>query len=522
MTDKIKILWADDEKDFLKSHIVYLTEKGYDVKSVSNGLDALDKMEEEPFDVIFLDESMPGLTGLETLQKIKLLRPNIPVVLITKNEEEDLMEDAIGSQIADYLIKPVKPQQILLTLKKLTDNKRLVTEKTNSAYQQEFQRLFQEIHSVSNYKEWVELYKKLIYWEIELDSSNSKEMHELLTMQKKEANTEFNKFVIKNYLQWVKNPNDEETPTVSSTLFKNKVHQYIKEEKPTVFILIDNLRYDQWKMIQPYLDELFDIAQDDTFLSILPTATQYSRNAIFAGMTPLEISKKMPEYWLNDDDEGGKNMYEAELLKNQIKTHFKEDLKVHYSKILTQEEGVQIEQNVQDLMHNKFIAIVYNFVDMISHARTEMEVIKELARDEKAFRSLTVTWFENSHLHNILKKLATKDINLIITTDHGTTQVTKPSKCVGDRLTSTNIRYKAGKNLQYNEKEVFVVKNPADAMLPQSNISTSYIFAKEENYLIYQNNYNQFVNFFKDSFQHGGISMEEMIVPFVVYESKKR
>ena len=516
--EKIRILWADDEVDFLKSHIIYLEDKGYQVSSVSNGNDAIQMIKEEPFDIIFLDESMPGLSGLETLQEIKRIKPNIPVVLITKNEEEDLMEEAIGSQIADYLIKPVKPQQIVLTLKKLTENKKLVTQKTSRAYQQEFQRLFAEIQSVNDYKEWFELYKNLTYWELELVNSNSNEMEQIYNLQKKEANTEFNKFVIKNYQNWLKNPS--EAPAMSHNVLKKYAYDWFVKDRPTFLILIDNLRYDQWKMIQPYFDEILDYKKEELFLSILPTATQYSRNAIFSGLTPLQIQQKFPKLWVYDDEEGGKNMFEKELFENQLKQNFKDPIKFSYSKVIKREQGNEVVQNINHFMENKVNVIVYNFVDMVSHARTEMEVMKELARDDKAFRALTLTWFENSSLHSLLKKLADRKVNIIITTDHGTTQVQKPSKCQGDKQTSNNIRYKAGKNLQFNEKEVFLVRNPKDIELPQSNVSTSYIFAKEDFFLVYQNNYNQFVNFFKESYQHGGISLEEMIIPIAFYESK--
>lgn len=519
---KIRILWADDEVDFLKSHITYLEERGYEVKAVSNGQDALDLFQEEKFDVVFLDESMPGLSGLETLQEIKKLKNSVPIVLITKNEEEDLMEEAIGSQIADYLIKPVKPQQIILTLKKLIDNKRLVTQKTSQAYQQEFQKLFMTIQTVSDYHEWLDLYKNLVYWELELDNANSDEMFHIMEMQKKEANVEFNKFVIKKYQSWMSQPMNADSPTLSHTLFRKKVFPYILDPKPTFFILIDNLRYDQWKMIQPYFDELFNRVDEDMFLSILPTATQYSRNAIFSGLTPLEISKTLPQYWKNDDEEGGKNLFEKELLGHQLQKNFKDPIKFSYHKVVHAEDSHSLVKDFTNLMHNQLNAIVFNFVDMISHSRTEMEVMKELAKDEKAFRSLTVSWFEHSSLFSLIKKLQTKDVNIIITTDHGTTQVQKPSKCIGDRLTSTNIRYKAGKNLQYADKDVYAVRKPEDIGLPQANMSTSYIFAKEDVYLIYQNNYNQFVNYFKDSFQHGGISLEEMIIPITTYTSKNR
>ncbi|MBK7958362.1 MAG: PglZ domain-containing protein [Bacteroidetes bacterium] len=517
--DAIKILWADDEIDLLKPQIFFLEQKGYRVTPVSNGQDALERCQEEVFDIVFLDESMPGLTGLETLSRLKQLRSQIPVVMITKNEEENLMEDAIGSQIADYLIKPVKPQQILLTLKKIIDNKRLVSEKTNSAYQQEFQRLFMSIQSVGNYKEWVEVFKQLTYWELELGKSDQR-MKEVFDMQKSEANREFSKFFSKHYIHWMNHPNEEDTPVMSHNLMRKKAFSYITQDKPTVFLLIDNLRYDQWRVIQPMISEMFKQKEDDTFFSILPSATQYSRNAIFAGMTPLEIQQKFPQYWKYDDDEGGKNLFESELLQAQLKANFKDEIKSHYVKILNHESGLDLENNIHNYLHNRFIAIVYNFVDMLSHARTDMEVLKELASDESAFRSITMSWFEHSPLQNTLKKLAEKDINLIITTDHGTTRVNNPSKCQGDKSTSTNIRYKAGKNLQYEERDVFVIRKPEDAKLPQSNISTSYIFAKEDNYLIYQNNYNQFVNMYKNTFQHGGISLEEIIVPFAVFGKK--
>jgi PglZ domain len=339
-------------------------------------------------------------------------------------------------------------------------------------------------------------------------------------MQKREANVEFNKFFAKNYLKWIQNPDDENSPTMSFNLMKKKAYSYFNSPKPTVFILIDNLRFDQWRMIQPLITENFKQKEDDTFFSILPSATQYSRNAIFAGMSPLDISKKFPQYWKNDDDEGGKNMFEGELFAAQMKANFQKEMKISYTKVLNHEAGVELEHNISNMMHNDINVIVYNFIDMISHLRTEMEALKELASDEAAYRSLTLSWFEHSPLHNIIKKLAGKDINLIITTDHGTTRVNSPSKCVGDKATSTNIRYKAGKNLQYEDKEVFVMKKPEEYKLPQSNISTSYIFAKEDNFLVYQNNYNHFVNFYKNSFQHGGISLEEIIIPFVVFGKK--
>ncbi len=512
--NKITILWADDEIDLLKPSIMFLENKGYQVIPVTNGKDAIEKVAQKGVDVVFLDESMPGLTGLETLSRIKEIDYHVPVVMITKNEEENLMEDAIGSQIADYLIKPVKPQQILSTLKKLIDNDRLISEKTTSSYQQEFQKLFMTIQDNLDYQQWIELYRKLIYWEIELDRSESA-MKEVYNTQKEEANREFNKFVIKNYKTWINSEPGKDAPIMSHTLLKSKLWPLLKEDKPTFLILIDNLRFDQWKSIQPLVMDNFRVDEEDAFFAMLPTATQYSRNAIFAGMTPLEISKKFPDMWKNDDEEGGKNMHEADFLKDFLDRTFHDSVKHQYVKITNHRDGSLLENNISNYLNNKLTVIVYNFVDMLSHARTEMEVLKELASDEAAYRSLSVSWFDHSPLQNALRKLAGKDVNILLTTDHGTVRVQDPSRCIGDRETTTNIRYKTGKNLNYEEKDVFAVRDPEAIGLPKSRLSSTYIFAKENKYLVYPNNYNHFANYYKNTFQHGGISLEEIIVPVV-------
>lgn len=516
---QINILWADDEIELLKPQIIFLESKGYTVTAVNNGQDAIDACKNKAFDVVFLDESMPGLSGLETLYKIKESYANIPIVMITKNEEENLMEDAIGSKISDYLIKPVKPQQILLSLKKLIDNDRLVSEKITSNYQQEFQKLFMSMQDDNNFEAWSELYKKLVYWELELQQGGNT-MGDVFAMQKSEANTNFCKYISKNYLKWIENPDAADTPVLTYNLLAKKVFHLLKQDKPTVLIVIDNLRLDQWKTIQPLVQKLFKQVEDDTVYSILPTATQYSRNAIFAGMMPSDIEKTLPHYWRSDDDEGGKNMFEEQLLDNHLKRVFKDDIKMHYHKVTNYKLGEELVENINNWMKNKLNVIVYNFVDMLSHARTEMEVLKELANDEKAYRSLTLSWFEHSPLYDAMKKIATYDVNLVITTDHGTIRVNSPSKCVGDRQTSTNIRYKTGRNLAYEERDVFVIKDPGKAKLPKSTITSTYIFAKENNYLVYQNNYNQFANYYKDTFQHGGVSLEEIIIPFATFVKK--
>ncbi len=514
---KVRILWADDEIDHLKPQIMFLEKKDYEVVAVTNGHDAIDLYRDEKFDMVLLDESMPGLTGLETLREIKSINNLTPVVMITKNEEEDLMEDAIGAQIADYLIKPVKPQQILLTLKKFLDNKRLVSEKTNSAYQQEFNQLFAKIQMGLDYEEWKDVYKKIVFWELELEKTEGNEMQEVLNMQKNEANNEFVRYLMRNYTDWIQ---ERKTgPTFSHQLFDDMIFPSLTDKATNVLVVIDNLRYDQWKIIEPIIAEYFEPEKEEMFYSILPTATQYARNAIFAGLLPSEIAQRMPNYWLNDHDEGGKNMYEEELLTDQL-SRKRKDLRASYTKVVNHNAGRNLVDNIMNMHDYDLNVIVYNFVDMLSHARTEMEVLKELASDENAYRSITRSWFEHSPLFEALKKLADKPVNLMITTDHGTMRVQYPVKVIGDRNTTTNLRYKHGKNLNYNSKDVYEIRKPKEAGLPAPHVSSAYIFSKNTDFFVYPNNYNHYVKYYKDTFQHGGISLEEVIIPFVKLKSK--
>ncbi len=512
------ILWADDEIELLKPHIIFLTNKGYTVDKVTSGVDAIDACKKKHYDIVFLDENMPGVSGLEALTTIKTILPDVPVVMITKSEEEHIMEDAIGSKIADYLIKPVNSNQILLSIKKLLDNKRLVSEKTAQTYQQEFRQIGMELNDVSDFNSWVNLYKKLVYWELELAASNDTGMDEILLMQKTEANREWTKFIKKNFTNFLRKP-DENTPTMSHTTIKRKVLPELKGDVPVFLIMLDNFRYDQWKVIQSQLNENFRLIADDNYLTILPTTTHYARNAFFSGMLPSEIAKLYPNLWVDEEEDEGKNMHEEELLGTQLnRLGYKE--KFSYTKITNLDNGKRLVDDVPNMFNNKFNVIVYNFVDMLSHARTEMNVMKELAEDEAAYRSITASWFEHSPLFDALKRIGGKKAKIIITTDHGSIRVKNAVKIIGDRSTSTNLRYKQGKNLNYNESELFTVKDPAEAFLPKQNVSSRYVFATGNDFMAYPNNYNYHVNMYTNSFQHGGISLEEMIVPFVVLETK--
>jgi CheY-like chemotaxis protein len=516
--DQIKILWVDDEIDLLKPHVMFLESKGYEVQTATNGSDALDMIKETDFDIVFLDENMPGLSGLETLTELKNKRRDLPVVMITKSEEERIMEDAIGSKIADYLIKPVNPNQILLSLKKILDQKRIIGQKTTSAYQREFGKIGMTLSDRLSHEEWTEIYKKLVYWEMELSGSDTGGMEEILLTQKADANNLFGRFIENNYRNWL-NGKDPNPPLLSHTLFRHKVAPKIRADKPLFLILIDNLRFDQWRVLQSMLNSKFKTEEEQLYYSILPTATQFARNAFFAGLMPSEIRKKYPKLWVGEEDEGGKNMHEEELLAEQLKRLGK-NVKFSYHKITNLTAGKRLADQMNGLAVNSLNVIVYNFVDMLSHARTDMEVIRELANDEAAYRSLTASWFEHSPLNDIFDKIADMGADVVVTTDHGTIRVKDPSKVVGERETTTNLRYKQGRNLRYESRDVMDVSDPSEVFLPRLNVSTRYIFAKESKFFAYPNNYNYYVNFYRNTFQHGGISMEEMLIP-VAYLSPR-
>lgn len=511
-----KILWVDDEIDLLKPHIMFLETKGYSVTTANNGSDAIDICNSDFFNIVFLDENMPGISGLEALATIKENHPQLPVVMITKSEEESIMEDAIGSKIADYLIKPVNPNQILLSLKKNLDQSKLVSQKTNFSYQQEFRQLGMLLNGRLDLEEWADVYKKLVYWELELNKIEDQGMSSILSMQKKEANTVFSKYVERNYLDWING--DSEGVTMLHTLIKDKVAPLMNDEK-VFFLVIDNLRYDQWIMIKPMISKYFNVEKEEVVMSILPTATHYARNALFAGLLPTEIQKKFPKMWLNENDEGGKNMYEKEFLEANLQRLGKKN-KWSYTKITNNEAGKKLVDNFNQLLTNDFNAVVYNFVDMMSHARTEVEMIRELASDESAYRSITESWFEHSPINDFCRKVAESKAKLIITTDHGTVRVTNPVKIIGEKATNTNLRYKVGRNLSYREKDVFSISRPEDAYLPKSAVSDEFVFCRENDFFVYPNKYNHFVNYYGNTFQHGGISLEELFIPFVVLQPK--
>ncbi len=509
-----KILWVDDEIDFLKPHLLFLKTKGYDVETATNGPDALDMLDREPFSLILLDENMPGLTGLETLTRINSRHPDIPVIMITKSEEENIMTQAIGNQIADYLIKPVNPNQIWFSIQKNLNSGRIVAEQTTSEYQQEFSSISMLINDASSIEDWMDVYRQLVRWELKLSDTDTS-MDEMLLMQKRDANSNFCKFVKRNYEKWV---TTDDHPLMSYEIFKRRIFPMLDAGEKVLFVLIDNFRLDQWRVVQPLLSEWFNISEE-LYTTILPTSTQYARNSIFAGLMPLQIEQMFPDLWVDEDEDEGLNIHEAELIDTQLK-RFRRKEKFSYSKLNDSDAGEKFLRTINSLKYNQLNVVVLNFIDMLSHARTESKMIRELASSDAAYRSLTESWFRHSSTVEILRRMADLGFKIVLTTDHGTIRVDNPIKVVGDRNTNTNLRYKVGKNLSYNPKQVYEMRNPKKFGLPAPNLSSTFIYACNEDFFSYPNNYNYYVQYYTGTFQHGGISLQEMLVPIATLTPK--
>lgn len=512
-----RLLWVDDEIDLLNVHIIFLQKKGYEVTTCSNGTDAIDLCRSGSFDLILLDENMPGLSGLETLAGIKEALPNVPVVMVTKNEAEDIMDQAIGSKIADYLLKPVNPMQILLTLKKNIHQREIVSEVTQTSYRQEFMQIAMQMDDSSTPEQWKELYKRLVYWELQLAETDGT-MNEMLRSQKEEANQNFAKFVKKNYERWV---NDRpEGLILSPDLFKTQVFPRLNAGRKVFLLVLDNFRFDQWRVLSRELADDFDI-EENLYYSILPTATQYARNAIFAGLMPLQIKEMYPELWVEEDEDEGKNLNEERLIRHQLERYRRRET-FTYNKLNDSAQADRLLPQIKQLTQTPLNILVVNFIDILSHARTESRMVRELASNEAAYRAITLSWFRHTAMKDLFAALAQTDYDIIITTDHGSIRCDAPIKVVGDRNVNTNLRYKLGKNLSYNPKEVFEMRSPKRFSLPSPNLSTAYIYATGSKFFAYPNNYNHYVQYYRDTFQHGGISMEEMIVPLVTLKAKQR
>ena len=519
-----RILWADDEIDLLRPHILFLETKGYAVTSVTNGADAVEQVRESRFDVVLLDEQMPGMDGLETLEAIKRTAPDVPVVMVTKSEEETLMEEALGGQISDYLTKPVNPSQILLTCKRLLERSRLRTEKVSQDYLQRFNQITAALMNPLGHREWVDLYRELLRYDLEMRGDEG--ARQILDDQYQEANRAFGRFIEDHYRDWIAavyddEAPDDERPVLSHEVIPTFVMPHLGDDRPVVLFVIDCMRYDQWLEFEQLLYPHFTMEKDFHY-SILPTATPYSRNALFSGLLPREIARRYPDAWASgEDDEHSRNRDEDRFLRDLLDRRHHKDVRMRYDKLIGKDDGRAFAQNVTDLLQSDLAAVVVNFVDILAHSRADSDVIKELAPDERAYRALTRTWFEHSWLYQAFRDLAAHDCTVVITTDHGAVRSLHATKVIGDRHTSTALRYKYGRNLQADEKHALFIRDPEAYGLPSDTMTTNYIIAKEDYYFVYPTNYHRYLNLYRDSMQHGGASMEEMLLPVITMRPKR-
>ncbi|MCS6790057.1 MAG: PglZ domain-containing protein [Bacteroidia bacterium] len=516
-----RILWVDDEIEHLEPQILHLTAKGFEVLSARHPSEAMDILTRQPIDLLIVDEHMPGMDGIEVTRRVKKLQPHLPVIMVTKDEEESLLESAVGIDIADFLIKPVSPQQLFSACRRILSKAILQQQQAHLDYQRDFRRIATILAFDPTLEEWYAIYKELVYWDIALEKSEASEIREILDGQRTEANLRFCRFFVQNYLEWV---HTAQRPTLSPDVLPRFFLPHIgsRPKEAVVLILIDGMRYDQWKVLESLIAPYYYVAEEHLFFSILPTATQYARNSLFSGLFPLEIAQRYPRYWADDDEEGGKNLFEEEFFGDLLSRH-KLPPKVAYEKVLRPEESRSLLQRLpQILQQNSVVVLIFNFLDLLAHTRVQMNILKELAANDIGLRATTRAWLETSAVLQVLRLLPQYVSQVFITTDHGFVQVKRPVRVMGDRETTTNLRYKQGRNLSFDkeEKSVFHIRKPEEGKLPRATASSTYLFAMEDRFLVYPTNYNDYVRLYKDSYQHGGVSLEEIIVPFVRLEVK--
>lgn len=508
--DAKTILWVDDEIDLLSAHIIYLRERGYNVQEAANGDDAIQLVGKGGIDLVLLDEMMPGRDGLSTLEGIKDLNPNLPVIMVTKSEEEHLMDEAIGKKIDDYLTKPVNLSQTLSAVKRILERQKLTEDSLTREFVSEFSRINMLLTGPMDWRDWLQVHIKLSEIDLEMERLRDVGLRQSFRDLKKQSSAEFGRFVINSYGKWV-DPGGG--PRLSVNVVEDYVVPLLKEGIQTFFIVIDCMRLDQWLMIEPVLADYFDIKRD-YYYSILPTATPFSRNAIFAGEYPDKVAELTPDLWSNPSSETSRNRNERQLLDRNLAKHgLKFSAEPKYVKVLDYAEGQNLAKKIKTYSSVPLLSIVYNFVDIMIHGRSESDILQEIAPNEAAFRSLVKSWFEYSHLFEMLKKLSSMDCAIVITTDHGSVIGTRGALAHGKKDTSTNLRYKFGDNLNCDAKQAWLIKNPRTLRLPVWGLATTYIIALEDYYFVYPTNYSEYKRHYRDSFQHGGISPDEMILP---------
>jgi CheY-like chemotaxis protein len=507
-----KILWVDDEIELLKSQILLLQNKGFIVIPAASGEEALAKVKEHDFDLVLLDEMMPGMDGLATLAALRQLRPELSAIMATKNEKEELVEQALGQKIDDFLLKPLNPAQVLASCRRVLESRHLVEGQASREYLTQLNNLRNFDYPSLDWQGWCRHYQMLTEWDLRLSELPDQGLHQSHEDITKEANLEFGRFIEENYIHWL---HGSSRPILSTDLVERYLLPIMKNNQKCLLLILDCMRLDQWLLLEPYLKEWFDIKRDH-YYSILPTATPYSRNSIFSGLYPSQLAKNYPQYWEKGGHAGeaSLNRHEHKLLELQLQR-----LKVphpadfRYSKIYNIDEGHELKKVFGSWQNVPLAAVVVNFMDILVHSRAESLVLQEIAPDEKAFRSLTRTWFANSDVLNILQQAARQKRQVIVTTDHGSLQGRRATIIQAGRDTSANLRYKSGTNISCDPRQVLWIKKPLEYMLPEDFTGLQYLVAKEDYYLVYPTKYEEYRKRYEGTFQHGGISMEEMILP---------
>lgn len=438
--------------------------------------------------------------------------------MVTKSEEEGLMDNAIAGQIADYLIKPVNPNQIVMAIKKIFEADEIRKNKIGEEYAKFSARLNQFLFSSPDWKDWKEIYTEICRWDLIIDEFNDPALSQMHFLEKRNCNTEFSNYIPQVYKNWL---NSDERPTLSFDIISKAVIPQLEKKGSVYFIVLDCMRLDQYFAIEPFIKEMFDVNLE-LYYSILPTATPYSRNSIFSGLLPIDIAKNFPNYWVESSDlDNSRNRNEHQLLEAHI-----EDLgynleKSRYVKIFNVDEGNYVLRKIKTWGNENLIVLVYNFLDLLAHHRSKSQILKETIPDEEALRAFTKHWFLHSTFYEALKQIQKQNATLIITTDHGSIRVNRANQLTGDKSTTTTVRYKQGNNLSCNTKNSLLIKEPEEYGLPKRSIIDNYVFAKEDYYFVYPNLFHQYMKLYNGTFQHGGISMEEMILPLAVCKPKR-
>ena len=505
-----RILWVDDEVELLEPHLLFLRQRDYQVDTASHGDDALELIRREPYDLVLLDEQMPGRRGLEVLEELRKEAPHVRVVMVTKSEEDQTMQEAIGRQVDDYLVKPASPRQVLSVVTRLLQGSRLQQQLAAQDFAGRFAELSQDKDRAEHWRDFFRLYSELVDWELRLEDAGESGLVDSVRALRVDLRREFGGHVRVEYPRWLRAEPDGR-PTLSTDVVRRWLLPRIGDG-PVIFMIIDCLRLDQWRAMKALLTDVFEI-DEDLYSSILPTATPYSRNALFSGKYPDQIAERYPDWWARD--EGSLNAFEDELFTRHLKELTGRDVGVVYEKVFTDAQAGELEARVRNAFKtDSVISLVFNFVDLLIHGRSDSNLLMEVARDVPALRALTRQWFERSAALRILREAAAEGVEVVLTTDHGSILCERPVTVFARRDATDNLRYKFGQDLRAEEPDaVMAVNDETELRFPAGSLATNYLIGLEDYFFVYPTKLREYQARYKNSFLHGGISPEEMILP---------